>query len=158
MDDWNKKAGLRGLLNSTLEDFAKAPDAPTTSLSELARSEPQGIGLAGVLARHEGIGLADEQPTRLAALARALLAPSPDSEAFVDAAWEKAHRIPGIDACYVRRDRFGASIARYDYGKYTDFGWHLDHIYPKSLGGSDELFNREPLHWTNNLAKSDSVI
>jgi hypothetical protein len=174
MEDWKKKSGLGGLLNS-----------------EVNPPYDDGLGLSGALDQASGIGLSDEHSTaieriarsllerdtpprtlglinqamsepeepssRLLSLARALLAPSPDSEAFIDAVWAKAVPIPGVDAHYVRRDRFGDSIARYDYGKCTAFGWHMDHSFPKSLGGSDELFNREPLHWRNNLAKSDSV-
>ncbi len=45
---------------------------------------------------------------------------------------------------------------RPQYGeREATFGWESDHIKPKSLNGSDGLFNRQPLHCKTNLEKGD---
>jgi 5-methylcytosine-specific restriction endonuclease McrA len=36
------------------------------------------------------------------------------------------------------------------------YGWHVDHIFPESRGGSRELSNLQPLYWRKNLEKSDN--
>jgi hypothetical protein len=72
--------------------------------------------------------------------------------------WEKGTPIPGYDPAVWRRDRFGWTIKYSDYGLQSGYGWHNDHHVPSALGGSDSLFNRQPLHWRNNLAKSAKPI
>jgi len=46
-----------------------------------------------------------------------------------------------------------------DRTKYGDtssgHGWEIDHVYPASKGGGDELNNLQPLQWSNNRSKSD---
>lgn len=37
-----------------------------------------------------------------------------------------------------------------------EYGWEIDHIKPSSLGGSDGLYNLQPLQWENNRSKSDN--
>src|SRR5580704_537862 len=37
-----------------------------------------------------------------------------------------------------------------DYGKSTRYGWQIDHIQPKALGGSDLLMNKRPRHRDGN--------
>lgn len=74
------------------------------------------------------------------------------------AVWEKASPIPGYDPMVLRRDSRGNMIKRNARGKCSEYGWHIDHIVPLSLGGSDTLPNLQPLHWRNNLSKSDNFI
>ncbi|MGG6270853.1 HNH endonuclease signature motif containing protein [Leptolyngbya sp. AN03gr2] len=73
----------------------------------------------------------------------------------VQKAWNKATIVQGYDSNLWRQDQCGAWIYRYSYGKTSEYGWELDHITPKSKGGSDLLSNLRALHWQNNRSKSD---
>ncbi|MRH79081.1 HNH endonuclease [Spiribacter sp. C176] len=81
--------------------------------------------------------------------------PFPDD--IRQAVWRKATVVSGRDPAVVRQDRCGAHICRDKHGKRVDGGWEIDHIKPVALGGSDDLFNLQPLHWANNLAKGDDL-
>lgn len=75
------------------------------------------------------------------------------SESEVQAVWEKGEIIPGNDPSKVRKDQCKALIKRSAYGdRQNDFGWEIDHISPR---GSNSIYNLRPLHWRNNVAKSD---
>jgi 5-methylcytosine-specific restriction endonuclease McrA len=70
----------------------------------------------------------------------------------VDAVWERrfGSEEAGEDLCK-------ALIKKDAYGKTDDeFGWEIDHIDPKSKGGTDDLDNLRPLHWENNRARGDN--
>ncbi|KLN61317.1 hypothetical protein WH96_06605 [Kiloniella spongiae] len=71
--------------------------------------------------------------------------------------WQKATPILGRDQDIWRKDKFGSLIHRHSYGMQSDYGWHIDHIYPDSKGGPDVVANYQPLQWKNNIAKSDKV-
>jgi hypothetical protein len=75
------------------------------------------------------------------------------SDATIEAVWRKATPIPGRPG--YAKDRCGATIYRHSYGAITDLGWEIDHIYPASKDGSDDLTNLQPLHWKNNRGKGD---
>ena len=36
---------------------------------------------------------------------------------------------------------------------YSTFGWEIDHVYPKELGGDDHFINLRPMNWRNNRSK-----
>lgn len=67
--------------------------------------------------------------------------------------WQKGTPIQGNDPNVFRQDACGAWIKYSDYGnRSSKFGWEVDHVSP---GGPDILSNLRPLHWRNNVEKSD---
>jgi len=71
--------------------------------------------------------------------------------------WEKGQIIPGEDANTWRKDVCGAKMKRTDYGNVNSiYGWEIDHIKPKSKGGTDHMDNLQPLQWENNRDKADN--
>ena len=73
----------------------------------------------------------------------------------VENTWEKAKTIRGRNPDAWRRDVRGKIIRKGSYGTQGEYGWEVDHIKPKSKGGSDTTRNLRALHWKENLKKSD---
>jgi len=72
------------------------------------------------------------------------------------AVWKKGSVIEGYDPNVYRRDICGTAMQYDQHGKGGKYGWEIDHIKPSALGGSDELFNLQPLYWQTNQRKSDT--
>ncbi len=81
------------------------------------------------------------------------------SKEVIQHVWNKGYVVPGVDPSLRRKDICGAWIDRNEYGnRESNTGWEIDHIRAVANGGSDELTNLRPLHWNNNLRKSDGVL
>lgn len=52
-------------------------------------------------------------------------------------------------------DPYGNVIRKSSYGTHGQYGWELDHNKPKSRGGKNADRNIQPIHWEENLKKSD---
>ena len=78
------------------------------------------------------------------------------SDKQIQDAWERASIVDGYDKTRFRKDACGAWIQRSEYGNHkSHYGWDIDHVFPKSLGGGDDQINLRPLQWQNNLSKAD---
>jgi hypothetical protein len=85
------------------------------------------------------------------------------SEDIIEAVWKKGRAIDGKDPDVYRLDAAGAIIKKDNRRVNTQFGWEIDHIFPKAklkdAGVSedkwDDLINLQPLHADNNRAKGD---
>jgi hypothetical protein len=69
--------------------------------------------------------------------------------------WDKGIVQENNDPQQFRKDIVGAWIKRESYGKEEPYGWEIDHVYPESKGGDDNLLNLRPMQWQNNRSKSD---
>ena len=79
-------------------------------------------------------------------------------ETTVQQVWNKGAIALEHDPNNVRKDIFGNLMVRTLYGSLSAYGWEIDHITAKANGGSDSLFNLQPLHWKANRSKSDRPI
>ncbi len=74
----------------------------------------------------------------------------------IDAVWAKLPSISGQKAEW-KKDKAGAWINYNQHGEVkSQYGWEIDHIYPESKGGSDDLSNLQALQWENNRSKDDN--
>lgn len=83
------------------------------------------------------------------------------SEEKINAVWDKRQKVlsNGKVSTEWGKDQCDAWIKRSDYGnRKSDYGWEIDHIKTQANGGTDELGNLRPLHWENNVAKSDGKL
>ncbi len=71
----------------------------------------------------------------------------------LDDVWQKGSSVRGKNPDTWRKDSEGNLIRRGSYGTCGEYGWHVDHIHPKALGGTDNIRNLQPLHWEENLQK-----
>lgn len=78
------------------------------------------------------------------------------NEDLRDIIWDKASVVKGVDPNLIRKDCCGAWIIKSEFGNVNSkFGWEIDHVYPQSKGGNDQLLNLRPMQWENNRAKGD---
>jgi 5-methylcytosine-specific restriction endonuclease McrA len=78
------------------------------------------------------------------------------TEEQIEAVWANANGIEGENQDYIRQDHAGAWIKKEQYGIESLYGWEIDHKFPESLGGGEELVNLQVLHWKNNRSKSNN--
>ena len=79
------------------------------------------------------------------------------SEKEKRAVWNKAKKVRGKDPVTHRKDPYGNLIYYDSYGKKTAMGWEIDHIKPKSRGGSNATVNKQALKTEINRTKSNSL-
>ena len=79
------------------------------------------------------------------------------TDEIINGIWQLARKVDGMDANMVRKDPCGAWIVRDKYGMPdNEYGWDIDHIYPRSLGGDDNPKNLRAMHCANVRSKGDS--
>lgn len=79
------------------------------------------------------------------------------TEEIIDHIWQTAKMVDGMDARMVRKDPCGAWIVRDKFGMSDNsYGWEIDHIFPISLGGDDNILNLRAMNCANNRSKGDS--
>ena len=72
--------------------------------------------------------------------------------------WQKGQLLLKFAPEEFRRDVTGFAMKYSDFGNQSSmYGWEIDHVFPVALGGNDSITNLQPLHWTNNLDKGDSL-
>lgn len=74
----------------------------------------------------------------------------------INAVWEKAKKVDGLDPNIYRQDVGGAWMQKDKYGKEESFGWEIDHMFPESLGGNENTANLQAMQWENNRTKADN--
>jgi len=75
------------------------------------------------------------------------------SQEEINTVWQKGKAVTGNDPNIWRKDSCDAWIKKSLHGnRNSQYGWEIDHIDPN---GSDDLSNKQPLQWQNNVAKSD---
>lgn len=81
----------------------------------------------------------------------------------IDAVWEKGRVIKGKDKDVYRLDAAGAIMKKDNRKNNTQYGWEIDHIFPKKRlteagvpeNKWDDLVNLSPLQADNNRKKGD---
>jgi hypothetical protein len=75
------------------------------------------------------------------------------------AAWSRTSPVGHhANAWEFRKDRLGNMVRYADYGnRKSPFGWELDFIEPRAVGGSSDPSNIQALHWRATAARSDNV-
>ncbi len=78
------------------------------------------------------------------------------SEQKIQQVWEKGIIVEGYDPAMYRKDVCGAWIKFTEFGRDTEWGWSIDHVFPISKGGNNNLINLRPMHYKNNISKGDN--
>lgn len=77
------------------------------------------------------------------------------SDEVIQQVWNKGTKVDEYDSSKYRKDVCGAWMQRDKYGEEHTYGWEIDHVYPTSKGGDDDLVNLRPMQWENNRSKAD---
>jgi hypothetical protein len=75
------------------------------------------------------------------------------------ACWAKTSPVSGqMNAWEFRKDCLGNLVRYNDFGnRHSPFGWELDQIVSKALGGLTDPENLQALHWKANAAKKEHI-
>jgi len=77
---------------------------------------------------------------------------------YADAVWSKATPMKGKDPKIWKLDVKGKVIKRRDLNSASSpYAWNIDHIIPKSKGGSDDVCNLQPMNRVDNIRYSDKL-
>lgn len=79
------------------------------------------------------------------------------TKAVTNKVWNKAKKIRGKNPAKYRKDAYGKTIYKASYGKSSEMGWDVDHIRPKSRGGSNSVRNLQALNSSTNRSKGNSL-
>lgn len=72
--------------------------------------------------------------------------------------WQKARHVKGKNPNLYRRDAQGNLIYKPAYNRDSPMGWQVDHIWPRSKGGSDARRNLQALQTGANKRKSNKTL
>ena len=78
------------------------------------------------------------------------------SETQIQQVWDKGKKVDGYDEDRYRKDACDAWMMREKHGEESLYGWQIDHVYPESEGGDEELVNLRPMQWENNQSKDNN--
>jgi hypothetical protein len=75
------------------------------------------------------------------------------------AAWARTSPVSGQPSAWeFRKDCLGNLVRYSDFGnRHSPFGWELDYIVARSLGGSSGAENLQVLHWKAGAARKESL-
>lgn len=73
-------------------------------------------------------------------------------------AWNNAKTIRNKDKDVYRQDSYGNTMYKPSHGRSSEMGWDVDHIKPKSKGGSDATRNLQALNSSVNRSKGDLLV
>lgn len=76
----------------------------------------------------------------------------------IEKAWKNAKKSRGKDPDLYRKDPYGNEMYKDSYGKNSDMGWEVDHIKPRSRGGSDSTKNLQALNTEVNRSKGNTLV
>ena len=64
------------------------------------------------------------------------------------AAWGRTTPVSGANSWEIRKDCLGNLVRYIDFGnRHSPFGWELEFIISRALGGSSDPENLQALHW-----------
>ncbi len=75
-----------------------------------------------------------------------------------DKVWNKSKKVRGKNPDLYREDPYGNTMYKPSHGKGTDMGWDVDHIKPKSRGGSNSTVNLQALNASVNRSKGGTLV
>jgi hypothetical protein len=76
------------------------------------------------------------------------------------AAWARTSPVSGgqLNSWEFRKDCCGNLVRFADFGnRHSPFGWELDYIVARAVGGSNDPENLQALHWKATAARSDAI-